>query len=420
MAAAPNVCDGCTKDGKVESFCVNCEQLYCQECTVYHMKCKVTRSHILMDASNVDTYNAHSSIDVKCGNECGEQAVVLCLDCKQLLCNDCSEKHSMLKATKGHNTITAKQLVREETASLSSDCVYSEQTSVISHPQELVHAQVQVEKGPHSGTFLHEFMSSAPGDKELTRVRGIVLLFDGRIIIADYKNRSLKLFSREMKFEMAKDIKDDPRGMVASAYDNVIVTFADKKEIRIYEIENKKIRTKKKVNVKEKPYSIAYNKDHFAVEHGEGEDGTIRIYDQHIREIFIIPGSTRSFGQFTGNTIRLALDLSKYVIFVVDIAKELVHCVDFKGGLIWTVKVGSPRGIVFHNNMLFVASSTENKIIQMNAVDGIVYSMLDEDNRIRRPRYIAYNPDSKKMAVEIDGNHIKLYNITGLQKGFNF
>ncbi|VDI63296.1 Hypothetical predicted protein, partial [Mytilus galloprovincialis] len=189
MAAAPNVCDGCEKDEKVESFCVNCEQLYCQECTVYHMKCKATRSHILMDTSNLDTDITHSSIGVKCGNECGEQVVLLCLDCKQLLCNDCSQKHARLKATKGHTAITAKQLVRDETTSLSSDGVYSERTSVVSHPHELVHAQVQVKKGPHSGTFFNEFMSSAPGDKELTRVRGIVILSDGRIIVADYKNR---------------------------------------------------------------------------------------------------------------------------------------------------------------------------------------------------------------------------------------
>ncbi|XP_063414739.1 uncharacterized protein LOC134696739 [Mytilus trossulus] len=416
MEAASTACDGCEKDEKVESFCVNCEQLYCLECTGYHMKCKATRSHVLLDASHLDKDISHASTDVQCGNECGEQGVILCLDCKQLLCDNCTQKHARLKATKEHNAITAKQLARDETASLTSFGAYSERTSIVSRPKELVHAQVQVEKGPYSGMFAHEFMSSAPGDKEVTRVRGIVILSDGRIIVADYKNRSLKLYSSELKFEMAKDIKEDPRGMAASANDFVVVTIADKKEIKIYKVEHNKIRTHKTIKVKEKPYSIGYNKDHFAVEHGEGEDGTIRIYDQNIREMCVIPGNTRHFGQFTGNTIRLALDYTKQVIFVVDIVKDSVHCVDFKGGLIWTVKVGSPRGIVFHNNILFVASSAEHKIIQMNAVDGLVYSMLDEDNRIKRPRYIAYNPDLRKLAVEIDGNHIKLYNITKCDK----
>ncbi|XP_071169240.1 tripartite motif-containing protein 3-like [Mytilus edulis] len=321
----------------------------------------------------------------------------------------------MLKATKGHIAISAKQLARDETMSFISDShsgVVETRTHVVSHVQQLVQAQVQVEKGQYSGTFKHEFMCSAPGDKEVTRVRGIAILSDGRIVVADYKNRSLKLFNSELRFETVKYIKEDPRGMATSANDFVVVTIADKKEIRIYKFEKNKIRTHKTIKVVDKPYSIACDKDHFAVELGEGDDGTIRIYDQNIREMCVIPGNTRSFGQFTGNTLRLALDYTKQVIFVADVVKESVHCVDFHGGLIWTVNVRSPRGIVFHNSILFVASNDAHRINQMNAIDGLVYALLDEDNRIKRPRYIAYNANLRKLAVEIDSNHIKLYSIT--------
>ncbi|CAG2241906.1 unnamed protein product [Mytilus edulis] len=231
MAAALNVCEGCEIDKMLESFCVNCEQLYCQECTTYHMKCKTTRSHILLDASHRDTDINHSSIEVKCGNECGEQVVSLCLDCRQLLCIDCFNKHSMLKATKEHNAITAKHLTD------SHPRVIESRPSVVSHPQQLVRAQVQVEKGQYSGTFTNKFKCSAPGDKEVARVRGIAILSDGRIVVADYKNRSLKLFNSELRFETVKYIKEDPRGIATSANDFVVVTIADKKEIRIYKFE---------------------------------------------------------------------------------------------------------------------------------------------------------------------------------------
>ena len=246
----------------------------------------------------------------------------------------------------------------------------------------------------------------------MTRVRGISILADGRIVVADYKNRSLKLFNKDLNFVTAKDVKDDPRGM---AYihpdDQVAVTFSDKKEVRLYRIDSNKIRTNKSFKMKEKPYSIAYHKNCLAVEIGEGDDGAIFIVDTNGKERRVIPGFKRSYGQFTGNTIRLAMDYTKELVFVVDLVKERIHCLNFLGTMVWSVQVPSPRGIVLHNDILFIASSESNKVFQMSAVDGVLYQLLDEDNRIKRPRYIAFQPSLKKLAVEIDGNHIKLYSI---------
>ncbi|VDI63297.1 Hypothetical predicted protein [Mytilus galloprovincialis] len=143
MAGNPNICDGCDSYEKIKSCCVNCEQGYCQECTAHHMKCRTTRLHILMDASNIDADKTLNSFDVKFVNECGKQAVMLCLDCKQLLCNSCTQKHARLKATNDHNAITAKQLARDETLSITSVDAYSERrTAAVLDSQELVHAQV--------------------------------------------------------------------------------------------------------------------------------------------------------------------------------------------------------------------------------------------------------------------------------------
>lgn len=417
MATVSKVCDGCDEVTEtLEVYCANCDQAFCHDCTLYHRKLKSTRIHILVDASHDITDLNLSSVNANCGNDCGEPAVSLCIDCKQLLCTNCTNKHSSLKATKHHIAIAAKQLPIDETISVVSDrqCVSSNRRSLAftQHRDDSFQAQVQ-DNGPFRGQFANELMSSAPADKEVTRVRGIAILSDGKIVVADYKNRSLKLFKRDLKFEMARELKDDPRGIASTPNDLIAVTIADKKEIRIFRIDNK-IRTYKTFKVKEKPYSIAYHKEHFAVESGEGEDGAIRIYELGGKELFVIPGNTRSFGQFTGNTIRLALDFVKKTVFVVDIVNESIHSVDFKGNLCWSVKVRSPRGIVMFNNILFVASSEVNRIYQMNTTDGLIYHLLDEDSRVKRPRYIAYQPELKILAAEIDGNHVKLYNIEKL------
>ena len=316
--------------------------------------------------------------------------------------------HSTVKATKQHFVIPAREMNKEETESVISDS----QTQIHKLMSACSLAQVSVEKGKYIGTYSNDLMSSAPADKEVTRVRGLAILTDGRIVVADYKNKSLKLFNAKLQFIISKNLKEDPRGMVGTSNDLVAVTIADKKEIRLYRLENAKIKRSITHKMREKPFSIAFNKERFVVEHGEGEDGTIRIYDTSFKELYIIPGHQRAFGQFTGNTIRLAMDFAREKVFVVDIAREKVHCVNFKGQMIWTVKVLSPRGIIIHEDTLFVSSSEPNMVLQMNALDGYVYQLIDEQHRVKRPRYIAYQSKLKQLAVDIDGNHIKFYSIT--------
>lgn len=414
MAAAIPKCSACESVDCPETYCIECEQLYCHKCSRVHRRQKATRSHSLVDITNISNDFDRSIVRHKC-NACDDSETVngLCLVCFELFCEDCIKRHKALKATLNHNVIAAHLLKADDLVSVHESEADGDKYSVAkSHRSDASSAQVQIGKGPYSGVFTHEFMSSAKSDKEVTSVRGIAILTNGYIVVADYKNRSLKLFNKDLTFVSAKDMKDEPRGM---AYilpdDQVAVTFSDKKEVRLFKFESNKIRTHKSFKMKEKPFSIGYHKNYLAIEVGEGDDGAIHIVDINGKQRAVIPGFTRSYGQFTGNTIRLALDYAKELVFVCDVVKERVHCLNFLGTLKWSVHVESPRGIILHEDHLFIASSESHKIYQMSADDGVLYMLFDEDNRIKRPRYIAFQPKLKTLAVEIDGNHIKLYSI---------
>jgi hypothetical protein len=85
--------------------------------------------------------------------------------------------------------------------------------------------------------------------------------------------------------------------------------------------------------------------------------------------------NVRSFAFFTGNTIRLALDMKNSRIFVSALGSKSVHCIDFAGCIVWCKAIPSPRGIVFipeasSDMNMIVASKQWNIIYKMNSHNG--------------------------------------------------
>ena len=119
-------------------------------------------------------------------------------------------------------------------------------------------------------------------------------------------------------------------------YDNrVAISFPHEREIRLYDIFNKSVNLSKTIDLQSigKPFSISYHKKHFAVEIGEGKNGGISIINGYGKVKSSVP-NVRSFAFFTGNTIRLALDMKNRCIFVSALGSKSVHCIDFDGYIV--------------------------------------------------------------------------------------
>jgi hypothetical protein len=107
--------------------------------------------------------------------------------------------------------------------------------------------------------------------------------------------------------------------------------FIHKLEVRRFKINETLIVPLKCFKVKEKPFSISFSKNTLAIEIGEGSNGSIIVTDMDGDQLKKISGNRRHFGMFTGNTIRLAHDHDAGCLYVVDISKEYVNCVDYEG-----------------------------------------------------------------------------------------
>jgi hypothetical protein len=161
-----------------------------------------------------------------------------------------------------------------------------------------------------------------------------------------------------------------------------------------------------------KPFSISYSKEHFAVEIGEGNNGGIVIINEDGRLICSVP-TDNSFASFTGNTIRLALDMENSHIFVSALGRKSVHCIDFDGHIVWCKAIPSPRGIVFipeasSDMNMIVASKQWNIIYKMNSQNG-TDKIITAEGLIKGPRHMDYNIKKKLLCVEIDNGNIIVF-----------
>ncbi|VDI79663.1 Hypothetical predicted protein [Mytilus galloprovincialis] len=263
----------------------------------------------------------------------------------------------------------------------------------------------------YKASFFRQIPSTVAGDKHVTGIRGMVIFEDGRLIVIDSKNRCLKIFSPPwFDFVLRHSFSDEPRGVTISGKDEVAITFPDKREVRRFSINTEnKVSTQKTFEVREKPFSISHSKETFAIEMGEGKDGCIIITDMDGNLKNLISGIRRNFGQFTGNTIRLAHDHKTSTVFIVDLVNECVNSVNYEGNIKWTIKVNSPRDLDLHEDVLFVASKSDNSVVQMRADDGHITQLLTTKDDINQPRFIWHQPQAKKLAVEVGGNVVNMY-----------
>ncbi|XP_063420746.1 uncharacterized protein LOC134705960 [Mytilus trossulus] len=263
----------------------------------------------------------------------------------------------------------------------------------------------------YKASFFRQIPSTVAGDQLVTGIRGMVIFEDGRLIIIDNKNRCLKIFSPPWyDFVLRHSFSDEPRGVSISGKDEVAITFPDKREVRRFIINKEnKISSLKTFTVREKPFSISHSKDTFAIEMGEGIDGCVIITDMVGTLIHLISGIRRNFGQFNGNTIRLTHEHKTSTVYVVDLQTECIHSLNYDGNVRWTVKVNSPRGIDVCEDILFIATKSDNSIIQMRADDGTYTPLLTNKDDINQPRFICHQLQAKKLAVEVGGNIVNVY-----------
>jgi hypothetical protein len=95
------MCDPCKYQEikkEAKSFCDECEELLCADCTNKHRSKKITKSHALENPDCVEYIIIECEIcEIK-----DKEAAMFCNTCEEALCETCGQRHKKQNATKSH------------------------------------------------------------------------------------------------------------------------------------------------------------------------------------------------------------------------------------------------------------------------------------------------------------------------------
>ena len=357
------------------AICCDCKKIFCEICCNTHNRSKPLHKVYMIEHVTTSTY------EVNC-EYCNNLATAACLYCAVVFCDYCQRGHS-------GNNHNVKMLIK--------------------------YNGVPYQRGNTEGTSKLEckYTISTEENVEPLSIRGIAFLKGDRILLVDYNRSEIKVF-KENSFTFNYPLGQEPNCMTKLNDNRVAISFPHEKTIKLYDIFNRSVNLSKTINLQSigKPFSISYHEKYFAVEIGEGKNGGIFIINGHGNVNWSVP-NVRSFAFFTGNTIRLALDMKNRCIFVSALGSKSVHCIDFDGHNVWCKAIPSPRGIVFipeasSDMNMIVASKQWNIIYKMNSHNG-TDKIITAAGLTKGPRHMDYNIKEKLLCVEIDNGNILVF-----------
>ncbi|XP_045207826.2 uncharacterized protein LOC123559790 [Mercenaria mercenaria] len=124
------LCEPCEMGGRsntAANFCEDCDEYLCEECTQVHQVRKATKSHALIPASIIKERACQSDEVQKYCEPCesfgkNKEATKYCAECDELLCDACTETHSMSKITKTHVPIPVAKMLDLDEANQAKLC----------------------------------------------------------------------------------------------------------------------------------------------------------------------------------------------------------------------------------------------------------------------------------------------------------
>ena len=108
MAQAANkTCELCMRASGLH-YCTQCDQIFCDDCKMSHLRLKLCRNHIFLSGPNINTKKK-----VGCADH-DEDFIYLCENCDQLICRLC-----VTKVHKAHAVVDIKDSNKEVQTEIS-------------------------------------------------------------------------------------------------------------------------------------------------------------------------------------------------------------------------------------------------------------------------------------------------------------
>ena len=223
---------------------------------------------------------------------------------------------------------------------------------------------------------------------------GVAYMPDERLVITDVAHDSLQLYDKTCRLLRETRVSFTPWDVVALSRNIIAVCTGGKGTINTFSVQNNDFAILKSLDVGSDCISLAYSNNVFTA--GTRMGGILISEDGEI--ISRIQKNSSSREVFRRADF-LAVDDESRNIFISNAWASKIVCVTPDGRKLWETqtKGSNPRGLLWYDNRLIVASRNQHKVIAVDN-DGVYVEDVVQ-NDLEYPYAITLHPVSKLLAV---------------------
>jgi len=348
-----------------------------------------------------DNIGSEDLEDIKC-QPCQEdseirEAVGVCTDCQEYLCQRCFDGHKIPKLTRGHQLLNKQEMMRSK----------QEKIQVIGSPVSDVSTIV---KADHS----HDINVKCADDKKDCRITGSVILPDNRLLIADCNNNKLKAVDvKPGQVSSQLTLSSNPWDIAVINNNQVAVTLPWAHKVDFVTTAGK-LSVDRSLQLGDYCYGIDYRNDKLAVSFILADkicildlQGTVLHSIKPVKQstrLFYLPYYT-SFGP------------DKTTLYVSNGGRNEALLIQFDGTIVTSYTDNDlkyPRGIALDRyGNVYVCAQSSHTIHQLTPDCKKIRVLLTEKDGLYKPRTVCYSKSDNKLYVGMNGyNSVKVYKAT--------
>ena len=380
----------------MRTICNECREFYCQNCSDYHLRFKVTRDHRLIDLhpkyGDPQKETTEYADDAELSSDFVEQLMVT-ENTVLYRAQVAVDREIKTEVGQEHGAVTKRDEVPRTKEGSSSTQEFTSNQGEGSAKKDETPSSARLVKDNKIG----QFSIKRPDDKESAKVRGILILTHN-IIVADSANEKLKLFDLSGAYLSSVDSKHHVRGITAVEGDCFATCGTDMK-VHLWTLRGKTIVTKDiSYDVDHYSHGIHYNGTYYCVLHRH--DNAITVLDTQGRQVRKITRKD-AFGNEIGFGRDIHMDKTTHNIYVPCWGNNNgVLCLSVHDEALWfTPLEGALGGITEIDGVMCVSEYYGGHCVHMVSKSGEYEGeLLDKDVlKDRKPFYMCYVADAKKI-----------------------
>ena len=276
-----------------------------------------------------------------------------------------------------------------------------------------------VNRPTKSAAFVTEFNVKSQSDSyEVCDITGCTVLEDGRILLADMYNESLKLFGPSNKLVAQSKLSAEPWDISLVHSDQVVITLPREKKLQFFTVGTilKPLHKIGPILTKSSQfYGVTYHQEKLYVTCPKDDPPNIKILDMKGKELRSITSSPQERNLFS-DPLYLTISPDGRVLYISDSGNNTIISLQLKtDGQVKTFSdpENNPMGglLIQPDGNLYVCGFKTNSILNLTSECMFVNSLIEGE--LRNPQAICYSPVRHQLVVTMQkSDTVKVFQLS--------